>query len=212
MKSSEFNHFLAALIILTVVIGFSSVYLGNYSGLGIAFLFSGIILTTNIIAKKLVARSLDADVEHRIWTVSRYGLKKPQKISRGISAGIFFPIFVTIITLGIVKVMTILVYETKVLKRRAAKRFGYYSFTAMTDWHNALIGSAGIVALLALAIVSYIVPGGEQLARLATYYAFFNMIPWSNLDGTQIFFGSRVLYAVLGTITLIFTAYSLVII
>ncbi len=212
MKTNEFHHILAALIILTAVIGFSSLYLGNYSGLLTALLFSVIILAVNILAKKLVARSLDSDVEHRIWSISRYGLRKPHRLRTEVSAGIFVPLFFTIITLGMVKVMSILVYETKVLKRRAAKRFGYYSFTAMTDWHNALIGAAGIIALLALSIIAYIVPGAEPLAKLAAYYAFFNIIPWSNLDGTQIFFGSRVLYAVLATITIIFTAYSLVII
>ena len=105
--------------------------------------------------------------------------------------------------------MTILTYNTTALKRRAAKRFGYYSFAEMTDWHNALIGAAGIIVMLLLSFVSYWIPTLEPLARLAAFYAFFNMIPFSKLDGSQIYFGSRILWYALAIITLIFASYAL---
>jgi Zn-dependent protease len=78
----------------------------------------------------------------------------------------------------------------------------------MTDWHNALVGAAGIIAILLVAFISYWYAGLETLSKFATFYAFSNMIPFSKLDGSQIFFGSRVLWATLSIITLIFTAYA----
>jgi hypothetical protein len=78
----------------------------------------------------------------------------------------------------------------------------------MTDWHNALIGAAGIVAVLILSIISYLIPWSDSLWRLSAYYAFWNMIPLSNLDGTQIFFGSRVLWSTLAIVVAIFTVYA----
>ena len=103
--------------------------------------------------------------------------------------------------------MTFLTYETRALKHRAAKRFGYYSFTEVTDWDNGLIGATGIIALLVLSIVGYIM-GYELLFKMAAFYALMNMLPISNLDGTQIFFGSRIIWSVLALICLIFGLYA----
>jgi Zn-dependent protease len=83
----------------------------------------------------------------------------------------------------------------------------------MSDFHNALIGAAGIIFTLALAVITYFLPVQlEQLAGLAIGYAFWNMIPVSNLDGTQIFFGSRVLYTTLAVITLVFVLFAFAVI
>lgn len=213
MKYSELSHILAAIIILTVVIGFSSALDSNWQAVGISLVFSIIIIAVNVLSKKFMANSLDSDVEHRIWSLSRYGLKKHQKFKKPWPLGIILPLIVTLFTIGTFKLMTLLTYETRALKRRAARRFGIYSFKEMTDWHNAIIGATGIISLLVLSIVLYLLPfsGLEYLAKLAIYYSFFNMLPISNLDGTQIYFGSRILYSVLAIITIIFTVLALTI-
>ena len=136
------------------------------------------------------------------------------KINKSIFAGVLIPIFVAIVSLGTIKLMTVLTYETRALKRRAAKRFGPYSFTEMTDFHNALVGAAGIIACLAITFITYWLPfpGTEIIAKMATFYAFFNLIPFSKLDGSQIYFGSRVLWSVLTIITLIFMMYAILLV
>ena len=80
----------------------------------------------------------------------------------------------------------------------------------MTDWHNGLVGAGGILGILILGIIAYFT-GYETLFKISAYYAFANMIPFSKLDGTQIFFGSKVLYSILGVIVLIFLAYAFII-
>ena len=77
----------------------------------------------------------------------------------------------------------------------------------MTEWHNGVIGAAGLVAVLLLSFISYF-PGFELLTKLAAFYAISNMLPISNLDGTQIFFGSRILYITMLIITAIFFLYA----
>ena len=72
----------------------------------------------------------------------------------------------------------------------------------MTELHEGIIAIAGIVANLFFALVGYLV-GFDEFARINLYYAFFNMIPVSNLDGNKIFFGSLLGWAVLATIILI---------
>ena len=214
----------AAIIILTIVIGLESMLRLDYNAIMLSILFSLIIIITAVYSKKLMARMLDSDVEHEIWSVKRimflmpkkfhFGFKPHQHFKKPLPMGIILPLLVSAISLGTIKIMALLTYETKALKRRAAKRFGFYSFTEMTEFHNALIGAAGIVGILILAIVAYFIPipEFEYLARIASFYAFFNMLPISKLDGSQIFFGSRILYTALALLTLIFTAYALILI
>ena len=210
----EISHIILAIITLAIVIGFSSILILDYELIAQAFLFAFVIILVSVYSKKFVAHLFDADVEHEIWKVKRYGYKPHWHLKKGLAAGIILPLLLAVVTLGVFKFMALLTYETRALKRRAARRFGFYSFTEMTEWHNALIGAAGILGILLLSIVAYFLPiaGLETLARLAAFYAFFNMLPLSKLDGTQIFFGSRILYATLAIITLIFTAYALILI
>ncbi len=207
---SELLHIIIAVVVLALVIGFQYILDKSWGMFSTAFLFAFIIIGLNIITKKITARALDSDVEHKIWSFSRYGIKAHEKMSSEFPGGILVPLVFSFLTLGYFKIMTILTYEARALKHRAARRFGYYSFTEMTDWHNALIGASGILILLALSIFSYFLPFGnpEILSKMSAYYAFFNLLPLPNLDGMQIYFGSRVLYTVLALITAILTLYA----
>lgn len=212
MKSAELKHLLAAIIILAVVAAIQPLISANYSLAIQSILFAIIILFVTILSKKITAYSLDCDVEHELWHSKHYGFRPHFHLKKPIPLGIILPIFISIITLGAAKLFTVLVYEAKPLKHRAARRFGFYSFAELTDRHNAYIGASSIIALLVLSIISYLIPGLEYLTKLSIYYALSNMLPVSKLDGSQIFFGSRILYAVLAAITIIFAAGALLII
>lgn len=207
----EFKHVLAVILVLTIVISFSSILDNNWEFLAPALLFSAIIIVVHVFSKKIGAHLLDADVEHEIWSFSEYGLMPHQHFKKSLPYGLIIPLFFAIFTLGKIKVMTFLTYETRALKVRAAKRFGYYSYAEMTDWHNGLIGTAGIISILLLSAISYF-SGFEFLARMSAFYAFFNMIPLGKIDGSQIFFGSKILWTTLAAVTLIFAAYALLLI
>jgi len=209
MNSREITHLIIGIIILSLVVGFSSLIKQNYSLFGTLAIFSFVIIAINVLSKKLIAAKLDAGVEHSLWKMSRYGFIRHWKTAKPIHMGVILPLVLTAVSLGLLKIMTIFTYETTALKRRAARRHGYYSFTEMTDFHNALVGAGGIIAILLLSLVSYFIPGLETLARLSAYYAFWNMVPFSKLDGAQIFYGSRPVYYVVGIITLIFATYAL---
>lgn len=212
MKSSEFTHLISAVLILAIVMSFDSLITANFVSLTFAIIFAFVIIFANVTSKKLTASKLDANVEHSIWQFQRYGFKPHEHYKKPLPFGIIVPLIGTAIFLGLLKISTILTYETSSLKRRAAKRLGQYSFTEMTDFHIALIGASGIITTLAVAFISYWIPGLELLTKSATYYAFWNLIPFSKLDGAQIYFGSRTLWTSLAIITLIFTATALFII
>ncbi len=211
MKYSEFNNVLIAIIILTAVGSFGFALNSDWNLVAKTFVFSAIIILVAVFSRKLIAYMLDSGVEHEVWSVYRYFWKPGWHFNKPVPAGIILPLFFSLFSLGTLKVATILTYETRALKYRAARRFGSYSFTEMTDWHNGIIGAAGILGVLILALISYFIPftNLEYLTKLAIFYAFWNMVPVSNSDGTQIFFGSRILWTVLAVITGIFTVYAL---
>ncbi len=216
MKEKELMHIIIAILVLSIVISFSRLLRSDWGYFGTAILFALIIIGVNILAKKVVANLLDTDVEHAIWFWSRYGVKPgyhigyPKEIP--VPAGVLLPLILAAFSAGYVKFATILTYETSALKRRVAKKTGFYSFAEVTDWHIAVIGGAGVVAVLLLSFICYWIPSLEELARISAFYAFFNLIPFSKLDGAQIYFGSRVLWTALAIISAIFAGYALLLI
>ena len=211
MKNKELQQIIIAIIVLGFVSGFLELIKRELKPFFVIMGFSAIIIVINIFAKKIVASRLDADVEHEIWKMDRFWFNPSDYIKKGVMAGVIIPFFVTVVSLGSIKLMTIMTYETHALKRRAARRFGPYSYTEMTDWHNAIVGAVGIISVLLIAFISYWLPGDVwiTIGKMSIFYAFFNLIPFSKLDGSQIYFGSRVLWSVLGVITLIFMTYAM---
>ncbi|MDO8508870.1 MAG: hypothetical protein Q7S27_04265 [Nanoarchaeota archaeon] len=203
MKPREISHIALAVVLLTLVAGLQFAIKSQWNQLIYAFAFSTIIIVVAVMSKKFVAYLLDADIEHEIWHTSAYGLKKSQHFKKPVPAGLIIPLLISIVTLGQVKFSALLTYEARALKYRSSKRFGFYSFKEITDWHHALIGGASTIALLILASFAYLFPqiNLEYFAKLSVYYAFWNLLPLSKLDGAQIFFGSRILWSVLATIT-----------
>src|SRR3990167_6169666 len=208
MEGREFGHVLAAMLMMFVVSVFGFVLVrGDVSSISQVFVFSVVVVGVPVFVKKAVAYLLDSSVEHEIWMVKKFGFSKKSTFKKGIPFGVLVPLVFSVASLGLVKVMTFLTYETSALKQRAAKRFGHYSYTSMTDWHNGLIGAAGIVSLWILAMVLYVLPSPnfEYFSKIAIYYTFWNLVPLSKLDGTQIFFGSTILWTALAIITSILT-------
>lgn len=193
-----------------VVVGFGFTLIGDSSGLVWAFVFSVIVVGVPIAVKNAVAFFYDASVSHEIWNVYRFGVRPSEHFKKEKPFGVVIPLVFAFLGFLIkvpLMILTFLTYETRALKYRAAKRHGFYSYTEMTDWHNGLIGASGVVSLLLVAVIGYLI-GFEFLARLASYYAFWSMVPVSKLDGTQIFFGNRIMWVVLAVVTLIFTFYA----
>ncbi len=168
-----------------------------------------LILIINIIAKKIVSFYLDSEIEIKLWEISStplwtplQGWSLPRRLKKPFPAGAFLPIIVTAFSFGYLTWMASLVFDVKAKIHRAAKRHGLYSFSEMTEYHIALIAAGGILANLGLAVIGYFI-GFSDFAKLNIYYAFFNMLPVSNLDGNKIFFGSLVLWSFLASIVLI---------
>ena len=195
-------------IAIAVVLGITISLLETWNLFLTSLILVFIILALNIIAKKAMAYYLDSEIEVKLWNIERYGFRPGQKFKRPFPAGVFVPIIFSFITLGTFKWMASLVFDVKAKVHRAAKRHGLWSFSEMTEYHIGLIAASGIGLNLLAAAVGYLI-NQPEFSKLNIYYAFFNMLPISDLDGNKIFFGSRVIWTFLAVITLVGTFYAL---
>lgn len=187
------------ILITSIVIAFSvNLFLSGY----IAFLWTLLavfaVIVINVLAKKFTGFLLETEVEMKFWEIEGWGIKKRKNFKRPFAIGAFLPLLSKIILFPIngLAWMASLVFDVKPRSYRAARRHGLYTFSEMTEEHMGYIAAAGIFASLIFAVVGYLL-GFNEFARLSIFYAFFNMIPISHLDGNKIFFGNIVLWSFL---------------
>ncbi len=197
---------IVSILIVSLVLAFTFSIISSFGNIAYVFLSVLVIICANTVAKKITAFYMDSEIETKVWEVQRFGFRPGRHFERPFPAGLFVPIIVAAISIGYLKWMASMTFDIRAKVYRAAKRFGIYSFSEITEYHLALIAASGVVINLVLAALGYLV-GFDNFAKLNVYYAFFSMIPISDLDGNKIFFGSIVLWSFLAAICLIGLGY-----
>jgi hypothetical protein len=198
---------IAWIIVISLVLAFTISLMKSLEHFLYILAIVFLVILVNIIAKKITAFVLDSEIEIKLWEIKRWGVKPHYHLKKSFPAGIFLPLVVTGLSFGLLPWMACLVFETKGKVYRAARRWGLYKFSEMTEHHIGLIAGWGVLANLFLAAMGYLV-GFPEFARLNVYFAFFNIIPISNLDGNKIFFGSLIFWSFLAILTLIALGYA----
>jgi len=176
-----------------------------------------VIISLNIIAKKLLAYYFEANVKTRFWSWYQYWFSKGSHFKKPVPM-LWLPLVLSIITKGLFWWLAVLEFDVEARVERVSRRHGLYRFTEMTDWHIALIATAGIITNLVLAVIGYMLgsigyaSGFELFARLNIYFAAWSIIPLSNLDGSKVFFGSKILWFTMLVIISIFVGWTLMIV
>ena len=196
------------IIIASIILGASFSYL-NYSEILITITSFFILISINIIAKKIMAYYYEANIQTRFWKWYQHGFSKKAHFKKPIPM-LWLPILVSLISRAAFQWMGILEFDITPKTERVSKRHGLYRFTEMVEFHIAIIAATGIIINILLAIIAYIA-GLTTFAQLNIYYAFWSIIPISSLDGSKILFGSKVLWTILFIITFLLTAGCLII-
>lgn len=197
---------IGTLILVTLVLALTISFLKTQILLRV-LLSVFLVLVLNVAAKKIASFYLESEIEIKPWQMERYGFKRHQYFKRPFQIGIFLPIIVSLVSLGNLFWMASMVFDVKPKVYRAAKRHGLYSFSEMTEAHIGLIAAAGVLVNLVASVIAYFL-GFPTFARLSVYYAFFSMLPLSDLDGNKIFFGNMVLWSFLAALVLIGLGYA----
>lgn len=161
-----------------------------------------LIIMINVVAKKIASFYLDSHAEIKLWEIERYGFKPKEHFRKPVPAGVIFPILFSIISFGYFTWMAVTTFDVKPRTYRAAKRFGLYNFSEMSEYHLGLIAAIGIVTNLVFAVIAYLL-NVPQFARLSIFFAFFNTLPLSDLDGNKMYFGSVVLWTFIAALVLV---------
>tara|TARA_Y100000034_G_scaffold119266_1_gene160870 strand:- start:18826 stop:19488 length:663 start_codon:yes stop_codon:yes gene_type:complete len=209
---------ITAILIVTLVLAFTISLIKTWNIFLYSLISIFLIIVINITAKKIASYYLESEIEIKLWELKRLGLlyfldihpfKKahPEKeFKNPFPAGIFLPIIFIVVSLGYLKWMASLIFDVKPKTYRATKRHGLYNFSEMTEDHIGLIASAGILVNLIFGIIGYLI-NFPEFAKLNIYFAFFNMLPISDLDGNKIFFGNIVIWSFLAVLVLIGLGY-----
>tara|TARA_Y100000310_G_scaffold286519_1_gene310790 strand:+ start:16601 stop:17227 length:627 start_codon:yes stop_codon:yes gene_type:complete len=201
-ESKEIFIIILASIILALAVSFN-----NQSILQETILIFLIILSSNVLVKKITGYIFEVNVKTRFWGLYYYGLRKDSHFKSPIPMA-WLPLALTLISNGIIWWLAILEFDVEAKTERVSRRHGLYRFTEVTEWHIGLIAIMGIITNLILAIIGY-VAGFELFTKLSIYYVAWSIIPLSSLDGSKIFFASRGLWITFLTIIIIFFSLSI---
>tara|TARA_Y100000310_G_scaffold312996_1_gene360856 strand:+ start:343 stop:969 length:627 start_codon:yes stop_codon:yes gene_type:complete len=196
----------AVTVIVTIILAFLFTFPNTQETFLKFLLIIFLVLGINVLAKKVSSYYLDSEIDINFWEIKRYGFRPHSHFRRPFPAWVFMPLITAVITFGNFIWMAAMTFEVKPKVYRAAKRFGLYSFSEMTEYHIGLIAAFGVLANLFFAVVGYLMGYGD-FTRLNIFYAFFNMIPLSDLDGNKIFFGSLVLWSFVAALVFIGLGY-----
>ena len=194
------------ILVISIILAFSISLIETWNLFLYSFLAVLVVILINVFAKKIAGYYLDSDVEVKLWEIERYGLKPENTFKKPLPAGAFFPLISKIFFFSLASFvwMASFVFDVKPKIYRAAKRHGLYSFSEMNEAHIGYIAGVGIIANLIFALIGYLIGSPfDEFARINLYYAFFNMLPISDLDGNKVFFGSLLAWTVLATIILL---------
>lgn len=192
------------ILIASIITGIAVSLLAGWTAMAYSALAVFAILIINTVGKKIVGYYLETEVEIKFMEIYQYGFKANQHFKKPFPLGAILPLISKIVLFplkGFVWMASV-VFDVKPKTYRAAKRHGLYSFSEMTEYHLGMIAASGIIANLFFAIIGYLI-GFTEFSRLSIYYAFFNMIPLSELDGNKIFFGNIIMWSFLASIVLI---------
>ena len=213
-NKTEVMHLLVVILILGFVFSFKewgtekfdfSYGLLNFLRACLAIAFA---LILRELFRKLVAKRFSSGVEYRIWNMRRYGfakgdhLPKPYLgyIIRELPIGLILALVLVFISNGniIFAAVGMFIIQTDYVHRLGNK------FKHLTGSESAIIALSGPMFNLFLALLFKSIPGFEKFVVVNFLLALYSMIPFSNLDGTKILFGSRIIY-IFSLIFMIFT-------
>ena len=196
LNQKELTAILTATIILSIVVSLVESWTILLTTFGVILL----VILINVFVKKITAHHYDSHITVSLWEFSRYWYFPNGKFKKPILAGVIIPLAVKFLSVGLLNWMACLVFEIKAKTYRAARRRGNYSFSEVTEEEMGIIAAIPIIVHLIMGVAGYLTEF-SLFSKINLAYAFYNLIPISKLDGAKIFFGNKLLWAALMTIT-----------
>lgn len=209
--SNQIRDFIITILVVTFVFAFDDKqpvfqlghWLGNFLRVSVSV---ALVVLVHYFGHKWIARRYNTDVVHKIWSIRRYGF----------ATRAHFPIKIHFMNLTVVPihsfplgaVLAVVVsflsngkffftpVEAIDIKSGERKRLGRWRLKVL-ERESARIAFAGPAANMLFAFVLQLFNKSgmfDQIILISCVYALYHMIPWSQLDGAKIFFGSIYIY------------------
>ena len=153
------------------------------------FLISAIIIVSHILVKKLFAIYFAVRIEHKPFYWQRWGWYERSHLRWPIPMGLILPFFLSLFSLGIVKMLWFFEFNLTPTKKKSLRVRGMHRREEVNETDFALIAFWGFIWLLVLAIIASFLHHPD-LAKYAVFYGLWNLIPIAWLDGSRLFYGT----------------------
>ena len=90
----------------------------------IGFLWASLIILPGVFIRKIAASHYSIKIEHKIWMFKQFGWYKRSQLKKPFPIGLLIPFFVTLITLGSIKILTLLQFDAENLRKKRALKYG----------------------------------------------------------------------------------------
>ena len=191
-SSKETKTFIIVTIVLTLIFAFndnkqSFVFLQWFSNFLYTLILVIITLSIHILGIKLASSYFKQDSRFKLWDFTQFLFAEKRHFKKPLPIGIFVSLLITLMSNGAIFFTAISTFQTSHKKTIGRK------FPNISEREIALIGIYSLLANLILLIIFKLL-GIQQGLLINSWFILWNLLPISDLIGSQIFFGSRTLY------------------
>jgi hypothetical protein len=191
-SSKETKTLFIAVIVLTLIFAFNdnkpSFILSNWLlNLFLVFFLVIVTLLVHIAGTKLAANYFDQEAEFKFWHIKQFYFTAKRHLPMPFPVGIIIGLFFTLISSGTAFFTAITTFEIS-----NQKRIGR-AFPNVSEQQIAFICFWGIFANLVLLMFFKFI-NIQQGVLINSWFIIWNLLPVTDLMGSQMFFSHRILY------------------
>jgi len=164
-----------------------------------------IIIVGNLATKKITSKHYDMKIEHDLWTFQRWGYYERSYFKKPVPIGLLAPFSLALFSLGYLKPFTFFQFNAEKIpgkKLLKSRRRWLHRREEINEEDFGYVAASGFYFLLILALIGvfmqpYFPSFGSELAKFSIFFGIWNLLPFGQLDGTKLFFGTTVLWTFL---------------
>src|SRR3989344_8132352 len=137
-----------SIIIVSLILGAMVSLVRSIDAFLVTSFFVLIAIFINVASKKLFSYYLDTEIEIKIWEIKQFWVKKHLHFKRPLLAGIFVPLIIKFISVGLINWMSCLTFDASGKVYRAARRHGIYYFSEVSEEEMGWIAASGTVVTI----------------------------------------------------------------
>jgi|GEM_PF-2155356 len=198
----EVGAFFICAVVLTIIFGFNDgaetfIFLNWFNNMLMVLFVVLICMVVYVFAQKVAAKSFNAFTVFKVWKISRFRVahkKLNLKNKEAVPLGILVGILLALLSFG--KAFWTGIWSNDV-DYKSHKRVGRDKIV-ITEYETAKIIFAGPAALIVFSVIlTWFLNAGynvEFVRNVAFLIGFINMIPLPGMDGSRVFFSSKMMW------------------